>query len=250
MEKKSIVETILTADDKTLDTILQKVKIDVFYFIRHKTKGKGIDIITDNFEEVQKFLMTSDWHKKITFRQLDYLQQFLALSDLYMMEINKLEQEKKYKNDLKISPVLRSIVEILINQEPIVRFKELCELLKDEHTPDEIKECLNKNKQYFDAQSKTEESEICDDTIYVINLKGKFLYNFIRQNEGNYSQFALDQASYKTAKIVQDFVEDLIDGKKNISDIENMKTDLPGDVEEVLQIDLRRIAEKLEAKRK
>ena len=187
MEKKSIVETILTADDKTLDTILQKVKIDVFYFIRHKTKGKGIDIITDNFEEVQKFLMTSDWHKKITFRQLDYLQQFLVLSDLYMMEINKLEQEKKYKNDLKISPVLRSIVEILINQEPIVRFKELCELLKDEHTPDEIKECLNKNKQYFDAQSKTEESEICDDTIYVINLKGKFLYNFIRQNEGNYS---------------------------------------------------------------
>ena len=86
--------------------------------------------------------------------------------------------------------------------------------------------------------------------IHVINLKGKFLYNFIRQNEGNYSQFALDQASYKTAKIVQDFVEDLIDGKKNISDIENMKTDLPGDVEEVLQIDLRRIAEKLEAKRK
>ena len=60
----------------------------------------------------------------------------------------------------------------------------------------------------------------------------------------------MDQASYKTAKIVQDFVEDLIDGKKNISDIENMKTDLPGDVEEVLQIDLRRIAEKLEAKRK
>lgn len=31
MEKKSIVETILTADDKALDTILQKVKIDVFY---------------------------------------------------------------------------------------------------------------------------------------------------------------------------------------------------------------------------
>ena len=159
-------------------------------------------------------------------------------------------EQGEFYYDLKISPVLRSIVEILINQEPIVRFKELCELLKDEHTPDEIKECLNKNKQYFDAQSKTEESEICDDTIYVINLKGKFLYNFIRQNEGNYSQFALDQASYKTAKIVQDFVEDLIDGKKNISDIENMKTDLPGDVEEVLQIDLRRIAEKLEAKRK
>jgi len=60
----------------------------------------------------------------------------------------------------------------------------------------------------------------------------------------------LDQASYKTAKIVQDFVEDLIDGKKKISDIENMKTDLPGDVEGVLQIDLRRIAEKLEEKRK
>lgn len=147
-----------------MDTILQEVKIDVFYFIRHKTKGKGIDIITDNFEEVQKFHMTSDWHKKITF-----IQQFLALSDLYMMEINKQEQEKKYKNDLKISPALRSIVEILINQEPIVRFKELCELLKDEHTPDEIKECLNKNKQYFDAQSKTEEGEICDDTIYIIS---------------------------------------------------------------------------------
>lgn len=31
MKKKSIVETILTADDKTLDTILQEVKIDVFY---------------------------------------------------------------------------------------------------------------------------------------------------------------------------------------------------------------------------
>lgn len=44
---------------------------------------------------------------------------------------------------------------------------------------------------------------------------------------------------------MQDFVEDLIDGKKKISDIENMKTDLPGDVEGVLQIDLRRIAEKL-----
>lgn len=40
------------------------------------------------------------------------------------------------------------------------------------------------------------------EVIHVINLKGKFLYNFIRQNEGNYSQFALDQASYKTAKIV------------------------------------------------
>lgn len=49
---------------------------------------------------------------------------------------------------------------------------------------------------------------------------------------------------------MQDFVEDLIDGKKKICDIENMKTDLPGDVEGVLQIDLRRIAEKLEAKRK
>ena len=60
----------------------------------------------------------------------------------------------------------------------------------------------------------------------------------------------MDQASYKTAKIVQDFVEDLIDGKKKISDIENMKTDLPVDVEGVLQIDLRRIAEKLEEKRK
>lgn len=100
MEKKSIIETILTADDKTLDTILQEVKIDVFYFIRHKAKGKGIDIITDNFEEVQKFLMTSDWHKKITFRQLDYLQQFLTLSDLYMMEINRQEKEKKYENDV------------------------------------------------------------------------------------------------------------------------------------------------------
>lgn len=31
MEKKNIIETILTADDKTLDTILQEVKIDVFY---------------------------------------------------------------------------------------------------------------------------------------------------------------------------------------------------------------------------
>lgn len=248
MEKKSIIETILTADDKTLDTILQEVKIDVFYFIRHKTKGKGIDIITDNFEEVQRFLMTSDWHKNLTFRQLDYLQQFLTLSDLYMMEINKQEQEKKYKHDLKISPVLRNIVEILINQEPIINFKELCELLKDEFTADEIKECLSKNEQYFDTQHKTEKNGICDDTIYVINLKGKFLYNFIRQNEGNYSQFALDQASYRTAKIVQDFVEDLIDGKKNISDIEYLKTDLPGDVEGVLQINLRRIAEKLEAK--
>ena len=140
MEKKSIIETILTADDKTLDTILQEVKIDVFYFIRHKTKGKGIDIITDNFEEVQKFLMTSDWHKKITFRQLDYLQQFLTLSDLYMMEINRQEKEKKYENDLKISPVLRDIVEILINQESILHFKELCELLKDKFTANDIKE--------------------------------------------------------------------------------------------------------------
>ena len=42
---------------------------------------------------------------------------------------------------------------------------------------------------------------------------------------------------------MQNFAEDLIDG-------ENIKTDLPGDVEVVLQIDLRRIAEKLEAKRK
>lgn len=38
--------------------------------------------------------------------------------------------------------------------------------------------------------------------------------------------------------------------RKKISDIENMKTDLPRDVEGVLQIDLRRIAEKLEAERK
>lgn len=38
--------------------------------------------------------------------------------------------------------------------------------------------------------------------------------------------------------------------RKKISDIENMKTDLPGNVEGVLQIDLRRIAEKLEAERK
>ena len=49
---------------------------------------------------------------------------------------------------------------------------------------------------------------------------------------------------------MQDFVEDLINGKKKVSDIENMKTDLSGDVEGVLQIDLRRIAEKIEAKRK
>mgnify|MGYP000603375910 CR=1 FL=1 len=60
----------------------------------------------------------------------------------------------------------------------------------------------------------------------------------------------MDQASYKTAKIVQDFVEDLIDGKKKVSDIENMKTDLPGDVEGVLQIDLRRIAEKNRGEKK
>ena len=65
------------------------------------------------------------------------------------------------------------------------------------------------------------------------------MYQFIRDSGYTYSPYAVDYYIYKNCSDILDFVGDVLDGEKDISDLDDLTIDLPKNQQKILKTKIK-----------
>lgn len=122
--------------------------------------------------------------------------------------------------------------------------EDLCSHFEKEFKKNQIKDCVLRFDQYFsfrvkDKDRNKENAEIIESAKITVSHAGRRMYQFIRDNGYTYSPYAVDYYIYKNCSDILDFVDDVLDGKKDISDLNDLTIDLPENQQRILKTKIK-----------
>ena len=120
----------------------------------------------------------------------------------------------------------------------------MCSHFEKDLTKNQIKDCVLRFDQYFsfrvkDKDRNKENAEIIESTKITVSHAGRRMYQFIRDNGCTYSPYAVDYYIYKNCSDILDFVGDVLDGEKDISDLDDLTIDLPKNQQRILKTKIK-----------
>ena len=244
MKKEEFLKVISEKDnDQEVNKLIGEIEGHVFRYIKYGTRSNVFNLVETCYDDVKSMIVPETLKNYSVGRFMD-LTYFVALCDLYFKNKSVLSERHDFEKALKNRRELAAIISFIVEEKHHVTLEDLCSHFEKDLTKNQIKDCVLRFDQYFsflvkDKDRNKENAEIIESTKITVSHAGRRMYQFIRDNGCTYSPYAVDYYIYKNCSDILDFVGDVLDGEKDISDLDDLTIDLPKNQQRILKTKIK-----------
>lgn len=244
MKKEEFLKVISEKDnDQEVNELIGEIEEHVFRYIKYGTRSNVFNLVEACYDDVKSMIVPETLKNYSVGRFMD-LTYFVALCDLYFKNKSVLSERHDFETILKERRELAAIISFIVEKKHHVTLEDLCSHFEKDLTKNQIKDCVLRFDQYFsfrvkDKDRNKENAEIIESTKITVSHAGRRMYQFIRDNGCTYSPYAVDYYIYKNCSDILDFVGDVLDGEKDISDLDDLTIDLPKNQQRILKTKIK-----------
>mgnify|MGYP000561999728 CR=1 FL=1 len=244
MKKEEFLNILSEKDnDQEVNELIGEIEEHVFRYIKYGTRSNVFNLVEACYDDVKSMIVPETLKNYSVERFMD-LTYFVALCDIYFKNKNILSERHDFEKALKYRRELAAIISFIVEEKHHVTLEDLCSHFEKEIKKNQIKDDILRFDQYFSFRVKYEDrskenAEIIESAKITVSHAGRRMYQFIRDSGYTYSPYAVDYYIYKNCSDILDFVGDVLDGEKDISDLDDLTIDLPKNQQKILKTKIK-----------